>query len=434
MIGRWAPEDALFGMGPLLETLAECSNQIYELFTSKSTQRTLVNTVLAVITSAFLYGLAVVAYLLFYNGYLPDQVTTVPVHLQYGSWANPYGVASLNTARIKDQQPYDVLVSISLPRSPVNLERGNFMVAIHLLDSPGSSSANPPRPDPLAHIQGSESKKVEAAAAAADRTLVKLEPSPFAYLADRAVLHTSTRPTLLPYTHPLIALASRVLFVAYYLVFPHTETTTLVVPMIERLAFGRGGPVPSSLFIEIQAGQSLQVYSASVTFAAQLTGLRWFMYHYRITAFIYFTASFWAMELVFMAITWLAMSQFVLSNTPLGEDETKSGEKGKVVDGRGAVKAEGDLSDTERTFPSTSKQPALKYEGSAIKLEPGVGEVAESVPGADADDEDDEEAAAAGEVSGSGWRDSGIGTGHSDYASRGDARRRRSGGGKSSRS
>ena len=35
-------------------------------------------------TSIFLFGVAVVAYYFFYSHYLPDQITTFPLHLQYG--------------------------------------------------------------------------------------------------------------------------------------------------------------------------------------------------------------------------------------------------------------------------------------------------------------------------------------------------------------
>ena len=56
----------------------------FNAVTSKTAQRTLVNTILLVVASTILYGSAAFGYLLFYHNYLPDQVTSVPVHLQYG--------------------------------------------------------------------------------------------------------------------------------------------------------------------------------------------------------------------------------------------------------------------------------------------------------------------------------------------------------------
>jgi hypothetical protein len=65
-------------------TAAGAAGAVYGAVTSKTAQRTLLKTVLFGILSAGLFGLACVAYLAFYHEYLPDQVFTVPVHLQYG--------------------------------------------------------------------------------------------------------------------------------------------------------------------------------------------------------------------------------------------------------------------------------------------------------------------------------------------------------------
>jgi hypothetical protein len=66
-------------------TKQDVARDTYRAATSRQAQSTLLGTVLLVSTSVLLFGLAAVSYLLFYHNYLPDQVTTVPVHLQYGS-------------------------------------------------------------------------------------------------------------------------------------------------------------------------------------------------------------------------------------------------------------------------------------------------------------------------------------------------------------
>lgn len=63
---------------------AGAAGSVYGAATSKTARRTLVKTVLFGILSAGLFGMACVAYLAFYHEYLPDQVFTVPMHLQYG--------------------------------------------------------------------------------------------------------------------------------------------------------------------------------------------------------------------------------------------------------------------------------------------------------------------------------------------------------------
>lgn len=51
---------------------------------SKTTHKALIGTTLGLIAAVLLYIPAVVGYFYFYYRYLPHQVTTVPVHLQYG--------------------------------------------------------------------------------------------------------------------------------------------------------------------------------------------------------------------------------------------------------------------------------------------------------------------------------------------------------------
>jgi len=56
---------------------------VYQAVTSKPAQRTLLYTVLLGFGAAVLYGSAIVAYVLFYHNYLPDQIKAIPVYLQY---------------------------------------------------------------------------------------------------------------------------------------------------------------------------------------------------------------------------------------------------------------------------------------------------------------------------------------------------------------
>lgn len=52
--------------------------------TGRTAQRTALATAAFTMVSGFLFAVACVGYVAFYNKYLPDQVTTLPVHLQYG--------------------------------------------------------------------------------------------------------------------------------------------------------------------------------------------------------------------------------------------------------------------------------------------------------------------------------------------------------------
>lgn len=57
---------------------------VWRALTSKTAERTVLTTMLVSLVSTLLFGLACLAYLAFYYEYLPDQVTTAPVHLQFG--------------------------------------------------------------------------------------------------------------------------------------------------------------------------------------------------------------------------------------------------------------------------------------------------------------------------------------------------------------
>lgn len=56
----------------------------YHVATSKPAQKTYLNTLLLMITSAILLGLAVIAYVLFYFNFVPQTSIEKTIHLQYG--------------------------------------------------------------------------------------------------------------------------------------------------------------------------------------------------------------------------------------------------------------------------------------------------------------------------------------------------------------
>lgn len=299
-------------------------------------------------------------------------------------------------------------MTVALPRSPPNLNRGNFMVALHLLDTADDSPTQPL----LSNAPG--------------RPFAQLNPR--AQLADRTVLYSSTRPALIPYTDPLVSLASHLALLPYHMAFPReAETVTLEVPLADRvMAVPRGAAHPAGdVLIELQAGQDLQVYSVAVTLTARLTGLRYLLHHHRVASFIVLTTGFWACEVLIMLVVWVFLSLLFGGGGSGG---------GKTAGMGGAVKVKTEpeeMSDTERTFPSTSNQPPLKYESRAVKTEhPGVESPAKlpsAAPGAEADDEDDEPGAYYDEPGGQGtWPDSGIGTSYSENTT-GEIVRKRSG-------
>ncbi|KAM0322327.1 hypothetical protein ACHAQA_009617 [Verticillium albo-atrum] len=201
------------------------------------------------------------------------------------------------------------------------MERGNFMVVVYLLSAePASMTSTKPQ-------QVSESNTD---------------------FDQQSILFKSRRPALVPYRDPWVNGASRLLFLFYHLLVPESQVMTLTVPMAHktRLASHQSA-MPTSAYIEIQAGQGLQTYEASITMTAQLHGLRWIMYHYRLLTFVTATTLFWAAEVAFMMAAWLAWGSSTTGGPNLSLDVDRKAGAARV-----AIKSE------EGQFDELSDQTA----------------------------------------------------------------------------
>ncbi|KAK4190773.1 putative adipose-regulatory protein-domain-containing protein [Podospora australis] len=413
------------------------------ILTSRHFQRGVISTVLLVIATVFLYGIAVVGYAIFYYAYLPDMVREVPVHLQYGWGVNPFGVVITEQGGrelFQQRQSYDVLVELTLPKTIENGRKGNWMVVMHWL-AEGETASQQQKGGSWGlggggggDTRGGKAPMYYFGAAAGEQKVgggdLVTTFSLGGYVRDKKLLGTAARAAIVPYEDALVSAAGRLLFLPWHIFFPRqAEAVTLKIAMAEGLRFERGETLPKSLVLELQAGQGLQVYSAKVVLVAQLRGLRYLMYRWRLTTFFVITGGFWVMEVVLMCVAALVMGYWLSGRTkdPLDGNDAKLFEGDDVQVKKEDGEGEG-MSDTERTFPTASStQPALKYESSsnetrAIKKEE-EGEEEEDVLiripdfGVEGDDEEDGE--------GSGFRDSGIGTSYSDAARGvGGARRR----------
>ncbi|KYK55153.1 tubulin-tyrosine ligase [Drechmeria coniospora] len=359
--------------------------------TSKPVQRAVVNTALFGSGAATLLFLASVATGLFFQNFVPHQFVTTPVHLQYGLGPNPYGVASLTKPpMIKTQQEYEISVSMSMPRSVANLERGNFMVSLYLL----GTEAN---------------QKLEEDARVFANSREKL--------TSHNVMLTSRRLALLPYVDPFISTARKLLFLLYHLFFPSSQSCKMTVALAERVTFPASSTLPLSAYVEVEAGQDIQIYSASLTMAARLRGLRWLMFHYRLPVYMAFTLLFWVCEVLFMTFAWAAWGGLT-GSIETGKQRLYREEGDE--DGSGA----GESSDRPYTFPTYGKQPPLKHEPK-VKGEgdDGLERRLSDIPLAGAEADDEEELDEKDDVGERRAYDSGLGTSYSEGGS-GSVRRR----------
>ncbi|KAJ5135266.1 Survival protein SurE-like phosphatase/nucleotidase [Penicillium bovifimosum] len=249
----------------------------FRALVSKSALRLYLNTLLFMGAAALLIGISAVAYGIFYFKFIPTVGLQREVHLQFGDSDHPWGIAHFDSEFVPFQA-YDVSVTLELPRTPENLDAGNFMLDLTLFSSrPASSLVPGPNNEPISH---------------------------------------SRRPAIMTYASPLVDVARRAARMPLYVVSWYRESETLVVPMMEHLEFAKGTKnLPQGLQLEIQSDRRMQIYSAKVDIRARLTGLRWVMYHWKITSFVVFSSLFWSVSMLSASLTWLAMT-WILESMP----------------------------------------------------------------------------------------------------------------------
>lgn len=350
----------------------------------------------------FLLGLAIVAYISFYWTYIPRIGFERTIYLQfdnvfdpsssrYESTGNPYGIVTLSPD-IVNLQRYDVSVELTLPRTPNNRDAGNFMLEAAMF-APGTP------------VDSLKDALVPGSADADNR------------------LAFSRRPAILSYRSMPVEYICKLMELPWYLIGWRDEAETITVGLWESVEFPRGWrSLPSTMRLDIQSTHRIQVYSAKAMFRAKFRGLRWLMYKHRIVSAFMFITGFWLTELTFAGLAWAGLTFYM-------QPQTKQAPSAWAREYNARVKQEDEdehdtkLSDTERTFPSSSKQPVLRYESPGIKQE----EVDEPVilPEAsskaiEADDEDEDEDADI-------ILDSGLGTSMESSAGRRDSMRKRRG-------
>ncbi|KAI9725295.1 MAG: hypothetical protein M1828_003310 [Chrysothrix sp. TS-e1954] len=332
-------------------------------------RRFYLRTFLLTLTIPILAFISITAYITFHASYVPDISFSRPIHLQFHSEGAhaPYGVASLSapassnllgsaTSPLVSRQAYDISLHLRLPRSPPNLDAGNFMLTLDLL-GPGNGST-----DSLSPTEDS---------------------------ITYPVLATSSRPALLTYRSPLVRRAGTVLGLVGYTMGWSREEESVDVAMMQGWSAERGWRgLPGSVRVEVVGRGRLEVYEAVVRFQARFGGLRYLMHNHRVTSFVVFTTTFFLIELLTTLSVYALFTYFFGSATLPRPRTTTSPAR---------VKSEEDettsFSDTSRTFPTNSRQPPLKYTSTGTKVERGGPDDRQRdavIKTEDADDEDED--------------------------------------------
>jgi len=150
------------------------------------------------------------------------------VHLQFPQFHEtpPFGVVSL-VPDISNSQPYDVNIRLTLPRTPLNVAAGNFMLDVALLGY------------------------------------------------EDTVIARSARTACLTYRSPAMELLNKLARLPFYALGWRTEAEILNVGVFEEVEFAKGWrSLPEKLRLEIQSDARVQVYGVEVRFQTRFNGAR----------------------------------------------------------------------------------------------------------------------------------------------------------------
>jgi seipin len=455
------------GLIPRLRNLVLSAVQpLLDFISSPTFLRVSISAVLFFIVSSLLFAISTTAFLVFYWNYIPPISLSIPLYFQYGVHAAgnvPYAIADVPSGTLISQQPYAVTVDLSIPRTPTNLDGGVFMVDVRLL---GAFSALAQPPETLKQLLG-------------NMTSLGGE--------GHTVLQHSRRPSMLRYRSRSLSFARDAVFAPLYLLgFKDLDSDNVKVKLWEAAVFSRGSSnVPTALRVEIAASgastgtadagalvsvggvtvpasidaplarRQVQIYSASITFAAQFSGLRYVIYHYRVLSFILFSLAFYSTSIISMGLVWALYGSSIMSGSEdllikhenqglLGtkikteDDQDVQSDSGAAVAGPSGIKTDAS-EDWPAQFAGNGRgRSATRDEGGRAE-DGGAGAQAEELAqGETADDEDDDDIGPEvgrgtsrdrGQATSSGrFSDSGIGTmSESARASGSGLVRRRSG-------
>lgn len=421
------PEHAQPGLFRRLRNIVLSALQpLLDFISSPTFLRISISAVLFCVVSSLLFAISTTAYLIFYYNYIPPISLSLPLYLQYGVHAAnnvPYAVVAIPSGTLISQQPYAVTVDLSIPRTPTNLDAGVFMVDVRLL---GAFNPVAQPPETLKQLLGN---------------ITSLGGE------GHTVLQHSRRPSMLRYRSRLLSLARDAVFVPLYLLgFKDLDSDNVKVKIWEGATFNRGASnVPNALRVEIAHGGALtgtassstlinvgsvpvpsnmppvqrqiQVYSASITFAAQFYGLRYVIYHYRIVSFVIFSAAFYSVSIISMGLVWALYGSSILPPSDSGSVTDREVMKIKTEDDQEAGSTSGTAGDRAKGLKveDGTDWPA-QFSGAARGRPPGrepgdrafqdgqddeAGQATELAQGETADDEDEDEDRGAAQGQGS---------------------------------
>lgn len=226
---------------------------------SRPAQKAYVLAILLLLVSGIVLVISCVTFGMLYYLLVPAILVQRPVFLQYeyghndADWSPPQAMVTFGQELIANQE-YDISLVLEVPRTPSNLQAGNFMLDLALIS------------------------------ARAD------------------VLHLARRPTMLTYLSPMVESVLTISAMPLYVSGLRRQSQRLAVPMFTAIRFGKAAnTVAESAHISIKADRKLEVYEMTLHIMAKLSGMRWMLYWHPLLSFAIITALAFASSIILAA-------------------------------------------------------------------------------------------------------------------------------------
>lgn len=238
------------------QVLNRLFSPVLKIIFAPQAQKTFVKSFVLIVLVAWVLLTSFTAYITFYQRYIPKNAHVEPVYFQYDS-PKPQGYVHFlpsKQAALRSDQAYDVSIQLHVPTSDINFQLGNFMIQVEMMSENGS------------------------------------------------VLAQSHRPAILRYqsnTHRILHVMAKALPL---LVGWSEESQKINIHLIESFIEKKNKPMT---FARVTLSTpELQIYDARLSVIADFRGLRYYMYHKKITTAIMFMILFTVIELICASIAW----------------------------------------------------------------------------------------------------------------------------------
>ncbi|KAK9460694.1 putative adipose-regulatory protein-domain-containing protein [Lipomyces oligophaga] len=278
--------------------------------TSKLLLRTYLRVVLLFVVATSTFVFAVLTYLACYHTYIPFDSVSMPVYFDYSERNSPSSFVILpEDLSLFPNQDYKLSLHLVAPRSPHNSQLGNFMCSVRIYST-----------DPLDAISKSTDIPVSRLSSQVSRSSLELLSSSSELVS--SVLHNITlldahRPGILTYKSELFETLYTLVTFPLLLAGFTQQSDPIVIPMASDWQYSSSSNYPR--FVAAQIDRSIQLYSASLVWEVQWSGVRWLMRHYYVLTFCLGVISFWLCELTAALVSWVLFSAIFGISIPASE-------------------------------------------------------------------------------------------------------------------